>query len=497
MTMSGQHPQSTTGHYRLAAPSFYVGAIHVHHSTVAQVAAQVRTYRRPRELRRMSEAVHGWRGYYEMFLKLVAETREQDWPFQNYPAGWSERARSAVWDFQAALGDGFDCHFPERASSNLRQLSQCLELAAARPQTLCGRQVGLVRRILTDSEARWGPIGSEQRTRAVAQRSEGGGEQFEAARESLLERLSCLEPQGGIQDLESLLAPTDRGIPIPAPLAERVRRAWLAPAAELVKTGVIESPHGLAQVSGQWTDQALRGDSSREALRAMVELAWSAFPQADLSATIADWNRLLLAAGSPTCLTEARQPGPEHLHLARATALSAQGTLYESYYALPTGQLLDDRLKPNQLWELCRDRARARFGDQPQAGQIVEELRILTSQGLWALYTELRPALDPMACARKILAVIAGELKVPCPRKYQRWQRHKRIAHAWQRLVFFLSLVSPESLERFAEQHLGGYIEGTTRQAVSALLADLRKPPKPSQVLTGWCDGNGPLTRIP
>ena len=116
---------------------------------------------------------------------------------------------------------------------------------------------------------------------------------------------------------------------------------------------------------------------------------------------------------------------------------------------------------------------------------------------LWALYTDLRPSVDPMACAGKTLAVIAAELKVPCPRKYQRWQRHKRIAHAWQRLVFFLSLVSSESLERFAEQHLGGYTEGPTRQALGALLADLRKPPEPSQVLTGWCDDHGPLTRIP
>jgi hypothetical protein len=306
-----------------------------------------------------------------------------------------------------------------------------------------------------------------------------------------------LEPQGGIQDLESLLAPTDGGLPIPALLADRARRAWLAPPAQLVQTGVIESPHGLAQISGQWTDQALRGDSPREALRSMVELAWSAFPAADLSVMITDWNRLLLAAGSATCLAKAGHPGPEHLQLARATAMFAQGTLYESYYRLPTLQLLDERLEPNQLWELCRDRAQARFGGQPQVAQIVEELRILTSQGLWALYTDLRPSFDPMACAGRILTVVAGELRVPCPRRYQRWQRHKRIAHAWQRLVFFLSLVSRESLERFTDRSLASWPQSPARQVFNSLLSDLDKPQESSKSLSGWCDEIGPLASFP
>lgn len=442
---SGQAPRGTPGQRRLRVPLPFPGELPVHLRTVAEVRAEIAAYRPRRELRRMTESVHGWRAHYETFLGLCARTRKEDWPFQVYPSGWSEQVERALAGFHEELERGtLACHFPERASSNVRQLAQALEIAAHQPALLNGRQVGLVRVILSQSEQRWGPIGSAQRASALARREEGGGGGFEEGRALLLRRLEALNPSGGIDDIDGVLAAGSAKIP--TPLAERAQKAWLAVPSQLVSQGIVTSPQELASLSARWADQATRHGCARDALRSLASITWRQFPASDVMDR-ASWDRLLAACGSMTRLSPSDSASVE---LFRSTSEAARGTLYERYYALPLGKC---DLDYPALLDLCRQRARRHGEAEPRKAPLAEELRVLTSDGLWPVWVELRPQIDPAECAEKVWKAILRELAVAAPRLYQRRQRHRRVAHIWQRLVFFLSLAGERAAEAFVQAH--------------------------------------------
>lgn len=455
---------------------------------MAEVIEGVARYRPPRELRRMTEAAQQWRPHYENLLSLAAETYQQGWPFQQYPEGWPERAAAAAAALQGALRAAPECHYPERTDSNLRHLSRCLAQAAQDPASLSGRQVGLVRQIVADSQARWGPLGSASRAAALAARQAEGANSFETARTALLDRLGRLPPTGGIGDLDSILAPTAAGLAIPAPLARRVKQAWLAPVSELLSSRIVSSMAALEEIYGHWTRRALaRGEARPGAvLREMVAQSWSYFPQEPPGRLTLDrWNLLLERSSTPLRLAP---PSLESLDtglaLARAAARASQGTVYQRYFSLPVERLLEPTTGPDDLLEICRERARQRFDAEPGPGPMIEELRLLTSDGLWALQEVVRPSLDPRGAAWRCLLYLGRELSRPCPRQYQRWQQHRRVAHAWQRLVFFLSLAGPDALRPFIDEaHSKGL-------GPPELLKGLLQSPPLRNVLTGWGPGS-------
>jgi hypothetical protein len=456
---------------------------------VAEVVTLVADYRLPRELRRMAEAAQQWRPCYEQLLSLAAETRQDGWPFQHYPEGWSGRVQQAVSQLQMALDVAVECHYPQRADSNLGHLKATLSQAACDPASLIGRQVGLVRRILADSEARWGALGSPERAAALAEQlGAAAPAAFEQARATLLTRLAALPQEGGVEDLSALLAPTESGHPLPEPLAERAKQAWIAPLSELLRSRVVTSSVVWQELCRRWGDRVLINSPSEGAgsvLREMVAQSWSSFPHsAPESATLQLWNRLAESAEKSLRLAT---PGssPEVLwELARATARACQGSLYQRYYDLPVERLLAPDSTAEQLLELAHQRARQRFSDdRPQRGAIREELRLLTSDGLWPLQNALHPAIEPLPCARLCAREIIADLTRPCSRQYQRWQRDKRVAHAWQRLVFFLSLASPQEQRSFLTEAPRW---GVGQEAWLELVRGLSEPPPFHRVPTGW-----------
>jgi hypothetical protein len=401
---------------------------------------------------------------------------------------------------QEALQGDFRCHFPERATSNLRHLSQAIELAATEPGALTGRQVGMARRILADSEARWGRLGSRRRLEANAIRAVGSSLPFEAVRSALIERLRRLPQEQGIDDLDSVLAPvaTEWGtLPVPVPLARRVRQAWSAPVAELVTAGIVDSPKALASISAHWASNL--GNDPRELrrqLREMAGLALTLYPHLPVAdSMLKDWNLCLERCGDSLRLVPAGSCcSAEHLQLARTTATASQGTLYQHYYSLPATEL--QVAGPEELWSLCRQRARQRGSMDPPPAQLKEELRVLTGDGLWSLWTSLPPAFEPRDGARRIAERIRHWLQQPCFRKYQRWQRHKRVALAWQRMVFCLSLAGAADLVPFLREQRELSPGGPAGRIWMALLAQLEQPlaTSPAEVLLGWDGGRGPLS---
>lgn len=459
----------------------------------------------------MSEAVWGWRPLYEQLLELVAETRLESWPFQQFPPGWRERVETVLEQLDAALEEDIACHFPERATSSLRRLADALR----EPERLSGREVGMVRRILLDSEARHGEVGGPDRRARMAKRQveEDPAARFEAARRLLCQRLGELDLESGVADLDALLS-WDGGS-FPHSLAQRARQAWLAPLPRLIEGQVVTTLTHLSQiaprlVAGVMRDGTASGndladayqahrarigsapfetvtagshpasDAARGALREMVELWWRHFPEAEPESRLRmDWDILLWLSGSDLRLTT---PAAE-LELARRTADQAAGTLYSRYYSLPERPSCEDELR-RTVWQ--RARSRDPLASEVQPAQAAEEMRLLTSAGLWPLWVELRPAVNPVPSAERCLDFIARELRQPCPRKYQHWQRHKRVAYAWQRLLFFLSLAEPDERRDFLAR------ENESAQLARWLADAGQEKPEAAAVLTGWCNGATP-----
>lgn len=444
-------------------------------ANVGQAIAALRAYQWPRELRRMDESVRGWREHYERCLVLLKETREpgDDWPLQRYPEGWFERAHQVLAELGQALEVGFDCHFPERSNSNLRTLAATLRIAAADPASLTGRQVGLARRILLDSEARRGEVGSPQRQRQESRDPE-------ALRARLIARLETLVPESPIDNLELALAPVD-GQPVPAPLAERVRRAWRASLPELIQHHVVNSPYDLTKALQVWTELALQQPPEKLDLGATLAVVWTAFPHFEWpQKTLEGWNRLLAHQGRALRLQSSELPPSEdHLQLVRKTIEGSRGTLYHSYFQLPPSAPETTQ----QLELLCSQRASERFGSEQRLAA-VEELILLTSVEQWPLWRELSPSFDPHLSVQALLQWLSREMQRPVHRKYQRWQRHKKLAHTWRRLVFFVSLLDRDGTAEWLRD--GFAAPDPMPPALAAALGKLLDGVS-SDAPTGWC----------
>ncbi len=475
--LSGCSPKPVTCHEKGSSSSLG-GPFAFSLATVEEAMAAIRDYQWPRELRRMDESLRGWRVHYERCLALLQETREpdDDWPLQHYPTDWRGRVEEALKGLEEALGEGFDCHFPERSNSNLRTLAETLRTAATEPESLSGRQVGLVRRILLDSEQRWGTPGSAQRREALEQRQ--APVDLETVRDTLIARLQQLDPKSAIESLEEILAPV-AGQPMPRPLAERARRAWKATLPELIRDDVVDSPYDLGRALQAWTRIALQQPPEGVDLKELLRVVSTAFPQVGWEPeTLEDWNRLLQHTGRSLRLKCPDEPASKgHLELARRTVEGARDTLYQRYFGLP----LTAPRSVADLEQLCQERARARFGTE-QPGAAAEELRLLVGGDLWPLWLELRPELDALSLAGRTLGWMAREMGRPVHRKYQRWQRHRRLAHAWQKVVVFLSLAHPELAREWLEQ--------------SPFTPD-ELPPRLRDRLTDLARGEAPLARIP
>lgn len=233
-----------------------------HRMSVGQLREVLSAYESPLELQRMGESLRLWRPYYEELLALLAETCEQNWPLQSYPQGWSARVEATLDELGEKVYADPACGYPQRGGSNLRQLMSILGQAAEAPESLTGRQVGLARTILADSEQRWGPIGSGGRARALQSRLDSLP-QVEPGRliAVLLKRLEPFDPEEGLEQPCSVLSPVD-GEAVPEAIRDRVLRARTGTLDQLIEWGLLGSLEALGELAPRLTAQVLfKGES--------------------------------------------------------------------------------------------------------------------------------------------------------------------------------------------------------------------------------------------
>lgn len=235
------------------------------------------------------EAIQVWTPLYEQMLGLFLETVNGDvptiapddegrwasletrrfhiaggWPCQNYPSGWSERAKALSAAIERARATHKLCGKPGRTNDSFARLHGFLNRCAENSASLSGRDVGMIRLILARHIAKRGAPGSPRfediRRRQLAQVATPLHHHLSTLVE---ERLATHSPDTGLDDVDVVLQPVTNdeadsdklptGSPIPPSIARKVSRCLCDTADALVARGIVTSGETLARVIPQFT----------------------------------------------------------------------------------------------------------------------------------------------------------------------------------------------------------------------------------------------------
>jgi len=215
-------------------------------------------------------------------------------------------------------------------------------------------------------------------------------------------------------------------------------------------------------------------NTARQALEQIATLAVTSFPQTILpNKLLGELSALVKAAGLALPITDELAVDifmgdftPKFVEAAKVAARLLAGTLYERYYGLPFDRVRDLHdfvtkqghrapCSPG-FAALCVELARVEHGGRwspARNGKIIEQQQLLTTHNLAVLF-------DAFGLAETLagsLARLAERCFIwICRRqrmKHREWRSELRAvkdcAYAWRQMMFFLSLVAPDELDRF------------------------------------------------
>ncbi|RLK53553.1 hypothetical protein [Actinokineospora cianjurensis] len=460
----------------------------------------------PAQIAAMRETVTVWNPRYERLVALWARTVDGalpslrdgavvgGWPCTRWPDDWAEQRERWLADLPGPV-TGRHAH----PRSNFARLHAALLLCPHDSADLGPRQVGWIRRALANALT----------TPRAVEPVESSTYADIAAR--MAERLRAYPRHGGIPAVEPITADLDP----PAHLVTKLSRALDAPAADLVRRGVLTSSEAIAAVLPQRTSRLAAGriadpvlatlhertytafrdrrsllllnlakqvqftelpwvvadpeprpddGSARRALRETVELVFTAFPH-----TITP-NPLVTELRTLARLADLDLPLVEEVAADifmgrftdkwRAAAVVASrtmhDTLYAHYYDLPTSW-------PTPFADLCHDRAVAAGAPTSYVasnGAVLEQSQILTTHNLAVLTDalDLTPWLRASGpdLARRVLNWIARRGAQRAVDRHTALVQVKNIAYAWRQAVFFLSFC-PADEQRALVQRLADH----------------------------------------
>jgi hypothetical protein len=288
---------------RLTANTAPSGAV-VRLESVATVAAAIRGTRVPAQLAAMRETLQIWHPLYDRLVALWCDTVDGDlpslaeaagkadarvvggWPCRLWPDDWAERRRAWLADVEAAAREHRHATAHRHPKDNFVRLRRALERCPVDSQSLSGREVGWIRRVLANTVTKHGAPGSETRAalRSIQAASVASPTHATLA-QVLAGRLDRYPQEGGLPAIDPIAedvadgeAPgVPAGSPIPQHLIAKATRALEAPISELVTRGVITSGEVLARVLPQVTSQLLAANLADPALATVYAQTYAAF----------------------------------------------------------------------------------------------------------------------------------------------------------------------------------------------------------------------------
>lgn len=400
-----------------------------HRFNVGDLKRAVSGYRAPLEARRRRESAVIWRPLFERLLEAVAQTTEEGWPFQRYPEEWSVDVASVVKEVQARLFGEVTCHYPQRADSNFGALFQAVCQALEDPGGLSGREVGLVRSILEQSERKYGPVGSISRREAVASvQLELAGED---RRQSTLDSLSAYLSE--YPDDSAL--PHDHGIlerfpDLSKSLRQKVLWSTGSTLSELFRQGQIRDLSSLLALHGVSSETA--GDCVSGWLNELPWLTVRAAERERLGELLGDTTGYFTDDFDVGVLFEKLEPLLRDSLLAR-------------YYRYPD-RGLGDWFRLSEAEHACLDsppflrRARRDRESRTFLGGDVFALRVLGYE-----------AERPLDSALKILSYSRSRLSNSVEKPYLELSRKNALGMALRQLLGFLSFCTTKEVSDFAD----------------------------------------------
>lgn len=289
------------------------GGEHVHLRTAGEIAAELRQVRAPQRVLEQREALLVWAPLADRVTELFLETvdgpaptlatgpdgkalRDESgrhtitggWPCRHFPAGWQGRALAVLEDYRRLRQEHRRSARPDRPRETFAQLRRYLEVCAADPARLTGRDVGMIRLVLAGIVTRRGAPGSE-RLRSLRQAQARNAARPTRAELAgvVAERLRAHPGDAGVEAVRAVVGPVTadeaarHGVPEGEPLAprfsHRVRRCMSAPVEELVREGIITSGESLARVVPALTAQVRAAGMPDDALRRLYGAVYQAF----------------------------------------------------------------------------------------------------------------------------------------------------------------------------------------------------------------------------
>jgi hypothetical protein len=278
-------------------------------------------------------------------------------------------------------------------------------------------------------------------------------------------------------------------------------------------------------------DAAGEREQARRLLQRVVRLTLGAFPQTILpNPLLREIGALADGAGLQLPLVEELAAdifmgefGTKFLRAAQWAATRLEGTLYARYYDLPVARIQalaggaparrGARISPG-FGDLCRERAQEQAGagagsgagagtpgsrwSVASNGTVIEQAQVLTTHNLAVLFDSLGleealgPDLEPMA--RRCCTWAFRRLRFrPDEIWHARLIALKSCAYAWRQMVFYLSLLPPQTQGAFvewAEAELDRQ-RPELRERLRPVLAGLRTALHgiPSRPFLGWTTG--------
>lgn len=268
-------------------PAIVAGNL-VRRNTIAEVSESLRQRRTQVQVARMREALRIWLPMYDQAVALFLETVEDQWPCRKYPNEWRTRAQSLLNEYQNARKVHKLCGKPERPKENFARLRSYMKTCVENPSRLSGRDVGMLRTILTSYLRRQGAPGSEKLLRCrTAQSVIVALPTHDELNQVLCSRLARFPKDAGVQDITVVASPVSMEesalfhVPpnsvLPQSLLLKAQRCWEAPIEELLRAKVIPSGEVLAQILPQITSQVQGADIPDEDLRRLYRALYSAF----------------------------------------------------------------------------------------------------------------------------------------------------------------------------------------------------------------------------
>ena len=218
---------------------------------------------------------------YDSAISHFLLTYQAGWPCRHYPDQWHEQAAELDTRYKRLwVGK----RSPDRVEELFSLLGQCSRDA----QSLTGRQVGRIRRIVDDFVRKHGAPGSAPHLALrTNQRGHVAGPEHHLIARVVAKRLSKYPAHSGISDFADLSGPITAdealdwgqgdGVTIPSAIQRLLQRCRSGTISELIDHGLITSGDTVARVLPAMTAQLSSSGLCDEALRMVYACTYRAF----------------------------------------------------------------------------------------------------------------------------------------------------------------------------------------------------------------------------